>query len=235
MDGATTRTTGNHLLDRAPVEDAAELVAVAERVSLEQGREIYTQDGRPDHVVFLISGMASILIHLEQGGPVEAAAIGNEGMIGLAIPARLDMNPDTAVMQVPGDALRVPADRFASVVGKCGGLDKIIKRYAIFSLRSAHQTIACNLKHPLERRMCRWLLTTQDRAGGDTFPLTHEFLSEMLGARRPSVTVAAGGLQKAGLIRYRRGTLQILDRAGLLAASCECYTVIRDLYARIAG
>jgi len=227
--------TGNHLLDRAPTEETAELLSVADRLAFAQHYDIYQQGQPPDFVYFPISGMASIIVRLVQGGPVEAAAIGNEGMVGLAAPGGLRINPDTAVMQIPGEVLRVPVDRFADVVGKCGRLDSLVKRYAIFSLRSAHQTIACNLKHPLERRMCRWLLIAQDRAGGDTFPLTHEFLSEMLGARRPSVTVAAGGLQKAGLIRYRRGSLQILDRAGLLAASCECYAAIRDLYGQVVG
>jgi CRP-like cAMP-binding protein len=129
----------------------------------------------------------------------------------------------------------VPLRNFLEAMTPDGPLDRLVRRYVVYNLRYANQTIACNVLHPTEERICRWLLMAHDRAGTDEFSLTHEFLAEMLGVRRQTVTVIAGTLQAAGLIRYRRGIVRILDREGLEAASCECYGVLRDLYGRIMG
>jgi CRP-like cAMP-binding protein len=164
---------------------------------------------------------------------VEAATIGNEGMVGLPALLGLDFTTATATSQVPGDSLRIPTPSFVQALKRSGPLDLILRRYIAFSLRSAYQAVACNALHSAEERMCRWLLTTQDRVGKGEFLLTQEFLAEMLGVRRQTVQVVAGTLQTAGLITYRRGLVRVVDREGLEAASCECYGITTALYDRI--
>lgn len=225
--------TGNHLLDQLPRAEAARLLPSLETVSLPHGYEMHRQDSPASHVYFPTSGMCSLVIQMEDGKIVEAATVGNEGMVGIHAILGLDLSSATATSQVPGKALRMPLQDFREAMTPGGSLDRLIRRYAAYNLRYANQTIACNLLHPTEERICRWLLMAHDRAGTDVFSLTHEFLAEMLGVRRQTVTTIAGTLQAAGLIRYRRGTVHILDREGLEAASCECYEVLKDLYTRI--
>lgn len=206
-----------------------------EAVSLPHGYEIHQQDSPVSHVYFPTSGMCSLVIRMEDGKVAEAATVGNEGMVGIHAILGLNFSSATATAQVPGRALRAPLRDFLEAMTPDGPLDRLVRRYVAYNLRSANQTIACNLLHQTEERTCRWLLMAHDRAGTDEFSLTHEFLAEMLGVRRQTVTVIAGTLQAAGLIRYRRGIVRILDREGLEAASCECYGVLRDLYGRIVG
>jgi CRP-like cAMP-binding protein len=136
---------------------------------------------------------------------------------------------------VPGEALRMRTDHFRAEIINGGPLPELIRRYTQAMVNQISQSVACNHLHSVQERMCRWLLMTHDRVGADEFPLTQEFLAQMLGVRRPSVTVVAGILQQAGLIRYRRGRIAILDRAGLEAASCECYGVVRREFDRLLG
>lgn len=225
--------TGNQLLDRLPRGEADGLMALLEPVSLPLGHEVAQQDGPLSHVLFPTSGIVSQVVLMEDGRVVEASTVGREGMVGVNVILAPDTNATTATSQVAGEALRMPVGRFLENMEPGGTLDRLVRRYAAYTLRSANQTVACNLLHSVEERMCRWLLTTHDRAGADEFPLTHEFLAEMLGVRRQTVTVIAGMLQEAGLIHYRRGVLRILDRERLEEASCECYQVVRDLYDRI--
>jgi CRP-like cAMP-binding protein len=185
------------------------------------------------HVYFPKSGVLSSVIALGEGRVVEAATIGNEGMVGIPALLGLDFTSATATSQVPGDSLRIPTPSFLQAIKPSGPLDRILRRYIAFSLRSAYQAVACNALHAAEERMSRWLLTTQDRVGKREFSLTQEFLAEMLGVRRQTVQVVAGTLQTAGLITYRRGLVRVLDREGLEAASCECYGITKALYDRI--
>jgi CRP-like cAMP-binding protein len=173
------------------------------------------------------------VISLGDGRVVEAATIGNEGMVGIPALLGLDFTTATATAQVPGDSLRIPTPSFMKAMSRGGPLDLILRRYIAFSLRSAYQAVACNALHSVEERMSRWLLTTQDRVGKSEFLLTQEFLAQMLGVRRQSVQVVAGTLQTAGLITYRRGQVRVMDREGLEAASCECYGITKALYDRI--
>lgn len=226
-------STGNYLLDQLPRADADRLLPSLEAVSLPHGYEMHRQDSPVSHVYFPTSGMCSLVIRMEDGKAAEAATVGNEGMVGIHAILGLNFSSATATSQVPGKALRVPLRNFLEAMTPDGPLDRLVRRYVVYNLRYANQTIACNVLHPTEERICRWLLMTHDRAGTDEFSLTHEFLAEMLGVRRQTVTVIAGTLQAAGLIRYRRGIVRILDREGLEAASCECYGVLRDLYGRI--
>jgi CRP-like cAMP-binding protein len=177
--------------------------------------------------------MCSVVGVTEEGKVVEAATVGNEGMIGLSVILGLDFSPITAIAQVTGKALRIPAPAFLRALKPGGPLDRLLRRFIAFSLRYAYQTVVCNAQHSIEERMCRWLLMTQDRVGKEEFRLTQEFLAQMLAARRQTVTVFAGTLQAAGFITYRRGIMRILNREGLEAASCECYEVTRSFYERI--
>jgi CRP-like cAMP-binding protein len=230
---ATPTRTGNRLLDRLPADESSRLLPLAETVSLRNLEQLHQQDAPLPHVYFPKSGVLSSVIASAEGGVVEAATIGNEGMVG--IPALLDLDFTTAAVtsQVPGESLRIPTPSFVQALKQSGPLDVLLRRYIAFSLRSAYQAVACNALHATEERMSRWLLTTQDRVGQREFSLTQEFLAEMLGVRRQTVQLVAGTLQTAGLITYRRGLVQVLDREGLEAASCECYGITKALYDRI--
>jgi len=176
----------------------------------------------------------SLVIRMRDGGTVEVGTIGNEGFVGAPVFLGADKSPTTAFCQVPGDALRM-ADDFRKEVRRGGPFHDLVRRSTQAMVNQISQTVACNHLHSVQERMCRWLLMTHDRAGGDEFFLTQEFLAQMLGVRRPSVTVVAGILQHAGLIRYRRGRMAVLDRKGLEEGACECYGVVRREFDRLLG
>jgi CRP-like cAMP-binding protein len=232
---ATPKPARNRLLDRLPKSEYKVLIDSQKNVSLTSGEEIYRQDipGSLRHVYFPTSGMVSLTIRMEDGKEVEAATIGNEGVVGLPVALGLDYSPIRAITQISGGGVRVPTSAFLRALKPGGMLDGLMRRYAAYSLRYANQTIACNLLHTVEQRLCRWLLMSHDRVQSDEFSLTHKFLAEMLGVRRQTVTVIARALQTAGLIKYRRGVLHVLNREGLELASCECYGVITTFYDRI--
>jgi CRP-like cAMP-binding protein len=230
---ASRNQTGNRLLDRLPPQESDRLLPLAETVSLRQLEELHQQDGPLPHVYFPKSGVLSSVIALGDGRIVEAATIGNEGMVDIPALLGLDFSTATATSQVPGESLRIPTPPFVQALRRSGPLERMLRRYIAFSLRSAYQAVACNALHSAEERMCRWLLTTQDRVGQAEFLLTQEFLAQMLGVRRQTIQVVAGTLQTAGLITYRRGLIRVLDREGLEAATCECYAIIKALYDRI--
>jgi CRP-like cAMP-binding protein len=225
----------NRLLNRLPRNEYKSLVGSEKAVSLAHGDQVYREDSRGgiSHVYFPTSGMISLTILLENGKEVEAGTIGNEGMIGLSVAHGLDFSPTRAISQISGEGLRIPVSAFLKAMTRGGTLDKLLRCYSAYSLRDASQTIACNLLHSAKQRMCRWLLMCLDRVGNEEFVLTHEFLAEMLGVRRQTVTVIAGTLQKASLITYHRGVIRILNRKRLEDASCECYGVTKAFYDRI--
>ncbi len=232
---ATPKRRENRLLNRLPQGEYKSLIRSAKTASLAQGEEVYRQDGPGSlpHVYFPTSGMISLTVLMEDGKEVEAATIGNEGMAGLPVALGLDSSPIRAVAPVSGEGLRIPTPAFLKAMKPDGTLDGLVRRYTAYSLRYAHQTVACNLLHSLEERMCRWLLMTHDRVEEAEFSMTHEYLAEMLGVRRQTVSVVAGALQTAGLLTYRRGVLRVLNRDGLEAACCECYGVGAAFYDRI--
>src|SRR6266851_7037269 len=187
--------------------------------------------GEPiEQCYFMNSGLASILTVLSDGKSVEVGLVGKEGFVGLPLVVGLTTSATRAVTQIAGTAYRVSAPDLSKVLRTCPQLEKSLNRYSQAFALQATQVAACNRVHDVEERMARWLLMSQDRIGGDLVPLTQEFLAHMLGTRRASVTVAAGMLQKAGLISYVRGQLKIEDRKRLENASCECYaTLTRQL------
>jgi CRP-like cAMP-binding protein len=181
-----------------------------------------------EYVYFPNSGIISLVNLTEDGGTVEAATVGNEGMVGLPLLLGTDRMIGQAITQIVGDALRMKADVFKQEVTPASPLYSLLLRYTQALMNLISQSVACNCLHSVEDRCCRWLLLCQDRVESDEFPLTQEFLAQMLGVRRASVSVVAATLQKAGLIRYRRGKITILDRLGLEAASCECYQIVKQ-------
>jgi hypothetical protein len=186
------------------------------------------------HVYFPQKGCLSSVVHVEEGR-VECGAVGNEGMLGVQVYLGLDFSPIRSVVQIPGPTLRMPAAPFLRAAKPGSALANLVRRYIGFYLRFVNQSVACNSFHPVEERMSKWLLMAEDWAGEDTFLLTQEYLAEMIGARRQTVSMVAGTLKSAGLIRYQRGTMQVVNRQGLEAASCECYDVLKRVYHRVMG
>jgi CRP-like cAMP-binding protein len=226
---------GNRLLDPLPVDERNELASDVEVQRLELKDLLLEPGKRIDHVYFPINAVGSILGLVDDSPGVEIATVGNEGMIGLSVSWGITtMNPrELSQCQVPGDTLVMDADTFASRVTEDGAFAEAIHLYTQAFVSQIGQQVACNGLHSVEERAARWMLLTADRVGADEFPLTQEFLAQMLGVRRPSVTVVEGTLQQAGLIRSRRGRIEITDRRGLEQASCECYAVLRDVFDRL--
>ncbi|HRD45148.1 MAG TPA: Crp/Fnr family transcriptional regulator [Caulobacter sp.] len=175
----------------------------------------------------------SLMTLMENGTAIESATIGREGAFGLmaAIAPRQSMS--RAIVQVPGRASRIAATHLAEAVKSAPALTRLIDRHNDALFGHAIQSVACNALHSVEARFCRWLLSCRDRIDSNTVSLTQEFLADMLGVQRTTVTAVAGALQAKGLIRYRRGVVDILDRAGLEAAACECYDSVRRTYERL--
>jgi CRP-like cAMP-binding protein len=184
-------------------------------------------------VYFPTTSVFGVVLVFDDGKQVEASTVGSEGMLGLPAFLGLNFQPFRVLVQVPGEALRLSAAAFSQAAKPSGTLDRLLRRYTLYRLAGAGQLGACNTLHSVEERVARWLLTASDRSGKDKFFLTHEFMSELLGVRRQTISIIARTLQQAGLISYRRGTLRLLDREGLEATSCECYEVLKQLYDRI--
>jgi hypothetical protein len=227
---------GNRILDALKPDARVALRQALEPVRLEMKEVLYEGNGRRiDSVYFPLQAVASLLNSVDGTIGVEVATIGNEGLVGLPVSWGMShFNPrEFTQIQVPGDALRLDADVFAAELADRGQLSELVHRYTQAFFAQVEQQVACNGLHSIQERCARWLLLTHDRVGADEFPLTQEFLAQMLGARRPTVTTAAGILSQAGFIRYRRGRLTITDREGLEGASCECYGVVREVFDRL--
>jgi CRP-like cAMP-binding protein len=220
---------GNALLAALPVEARGLLVEGSSVVHLEQRHVVWEPGQEAEHVYFPLSGVVSLVTVMADGDMVETATVGREGMVGLHhfLGSRAMRNVQ-AISQVAGDSIEVDAAAFREASEREGPLRQLLERYALLLLVGTAQEVACNRLHSLEMRCARWLMTTRDQIGDDEFGLTQEFLAQMLGVRRATVTLAAGMLQKAGLIRYRRGWIEIRNPEGLGEAACECYGVIRN-------
>jgi CRP-like cAMP-binding protein len=225
---------GNRLLDAMSEADQDQLRPCLEEVRLELKEVLYEPGGRIDSAYFPLTSVVSALTVLEGTPGVEVATIGNEGLVGLSLSWAVNtLNPrELLQVQVPGLAFRMDANAFMAEHDRIEGLTNIVRRYTQAYVTQIGQQVACNGLHSIEERCARWLLLTHDRVGSDEFPLTQEFLSQMLGVRRSSVTVVAGLLQQAGFIAYRRGRVTVTDREGLEAASCDCYKVLREVFDR---
>jgi len=218
----------------APRRDEG-LLPHLEPIALTFKQVLYERDAPIPHLYFPAGGVVSLLITMDDGAAIEVATIGNEGLVGLAAVLGVEVSTERAIVQIAGDALRMEADVVARAIRSGSPTHDLLLRYAQALMMSLAQTAACNRLHPMEERCARWLLQTHDRVRSDAFPLTHAFLAQMLGVRRATVTVAAGMLQQAGLIRYSRGVVTIVDRPGLEAASCACYRLIQARFDRLLG
>jgi len=195
-------------------------------VSLKSGEVLYNPSETLSHIYFPLSCVLSVIALMQDGSGVEIGTTGREGLSGsVALMLGTLKAPSQTICQVPGDAKCVPLEVFQAAIQNGSQLHSLTQNYARSSVALMGQSIACNRLHTLTERCARWLLLTHDRVGADQFSLTQEFLAMMLGVHRPAVSIAAGALQQAGFIRYRRGHLSVVDREGLESASCECYRV----------
>ena len=215
----------NRLLGALSEEDLDQILPSLESVPLVDGMPIYEPNEPISHVYFPISGVISLVSEMREG-TVEVGTIGREGMTGLPLVLHARTMPSRAFVQVPGHAYRMRGMDLVTILREAPRIERLVYRYIMALFDQAAQHAACNRLHDLEERCARWLLMTHDRVDGDVLPLKQQFLAEMLGVHRPAVTIAAGALQKAGVIRYTRGKVTVLDRAALEEASCECYGII---------
>lgn len=225
----------NRLLSALPPEELAWLRPHLESVDLPIRSVLHAPEELLTAVHFPESGWISMLATLESGDAAEVGLVGFEGMVGLPLLLAADRSPFEAMVQSEGTALRLLAGTFQEAMERSAALRTLLLRYALAFTAQVGQTAACNGRHQIEQRLARWMLMADDRSEGNSFPMTHEFMSMMLGVRRAGVTVAAGSLQRAGLIQYERGRMTVTDRPGLEAASCECYALARREYDRLFG
>ena len=229
QDGADPKQ--NHFLARLQSDDYDALMLVTKRVSLKFGKRVLFQDQRVDAVYFPLTCMFSLLVTANAKPQMEMATIGKEGLVGAWEVFQGEGSMGLNLIQIPGVALRIEATAFRAVVISRPAVQQLVHQHLYALLRQVLYGAGCNRLHSMEQRCARWLLMTHDRAGQDTFPLTQEFLSHMLGVRRATVNVATGMLKKAGLIRYVRGEITVIDRRGLESTSCACYQAIMKVYA----
>lgn len=226
--------SANRLLAALEPGDHRQLAAQLERQRLERGQVLFEPDEELRHAWFPETCVVSLTVPMRDGGGTEAATTGREGMVGLMAALSSHRALSRAVVQVPGSALRLPATALRAVFEASPQVRQRCLCYVDALLAQVLQSAACSALHSVEARLCRWLLQLDDRTEGEPrLPLTHDFLAEMLGAHRSTVTLAARVLQRAGLIAYRRGQVTVLDRAGLEEAACECYATIRAHYERL--
>jgi CRP-like cAMP-binding protein len=224
----------NRLLRALPPQALRRLMPTLEVVELPFRETLIAQDAPIRFIYFPLSGIVSLINSLEDGASIEVVTVGHDGMVGLPRLLGASQMLFTALVQVPGEALQMQAADFDQAVGTVTGeFDQLLRRYTLALFNQLAQHILCNRLHSISQRCARWMLLTQDGVDRAEFPLTQEFLSYTLGVRRASVTGVAGKLQQAGLIRYRRGIITVLDRSGLEAASCGCYGIIKAGYDRL--
>jgi CRP-like cAMP-binding protein len=218
----------NRILAALPKDEYQRIQPHLEFRNLELADSLF-ESGEPlDHGYFLVDGMISVVIVLESGENVEVAMIGRDGFAGSSLLLAPSRSPWSGVVQIGGAGYRIKAADMRRVAADSPRLRELLQQGSQFEAAQMSQSAACNRFHELDSRLARWLLTAQDRSGSPLLPLTHEFLSQMLGCNRSTVTIAARILQRAGLIEYNRGRVKILDRKGLENASCECYEVVRN-------
>ena len=225
----------NRLLRALPPEEHAQLLPQLTPARLHLKDVLIEADVPIRDVYFPRHGVCSVLATEQEGGAIEVGTIGFEGFIGLPVLNGADAMPYRVIVQVTGDAWRLSADAFRQLLDERPIFRKLLLRYSQYFTDQVSQHAACNQLHTVEERAARWLLLTHDRVRADTFEMTHEFLSLMLGVRRAGVSVAMGTLQAAGVLRYVRGRVAVLDRAGLKEASCGCYQITRTALDRLLG
>jgi CRP-like cAMP-binding protein len=234
-NGQPISPRANRILAGLSDEEYKQLSPELERVYLEAKDAMVTAN-RPIEVVdFPLYGVASQLAMMKDGTTVEVGPIGREGTTGLPLFLGATTTPIETIMQIPGEVVRMNAGAFREAIERSPGMRRMLQLYAESTVSSMGWWVACNRVHVIEQRMARWLLMSHDRVLGDEFLLTQEFLAQMMGVRRASVSETASLFQEQGLISYTRGTMAILDRAGLEARTCECYWVVTEEWDRLLG
>lgn len=218
----------NQILADLPPDAYQRLLPHLESVNLFSGMVLYEIEARIEHLYFPVNSMISLVTQMADGKIIEVGLVGNDGMSGIATLMGRETSYERALVQMPNGGLRVPVAVIRKEFEKGQALQKLLLSYMASLMRQVSQTAACNASHTTEERLSRWLLMCHDRVDSSELQLTQEFLAEMLGTRRGTVNVAAITLQSAGLIQYRRGHINILDRPGLEAFSCECYGILRN-------
>jgi len=216
----------NSILAGLPASEYQRIASHLEPVDLSSGKIIYDIDQPIDYLYFPFRAMVSLVTLMEDGKIVEVGLVGNDGMTGIVALMGQSTSPDRAIVQIPDGAVRARLEVIREEFARAESLQSSLLRYAYTLMRQVSQTAACNATHTAEERLSRWLLMCQDRVESDELNLTQEFIAEMLATRRATVNVAATNLQSAGLIRYNRGRIVIVDRAGLMDFSCNCYEAL---------
>jgi CRP-like cAMP-binding protein len=217
----------NHLLAALPTAEFARFASELEFVPLSLGQVLYESGSRLRHVYFPTTSIVSLLYMMADGASAEIAVVGNEGIIGVSLFMGGDTTPSRAVVQSAGYAYRLSGQLLRDEFTRAGAMQHLLLRYTLALLTQMAQTAVCNRHHSLDQQLCRWLLLSLDRLSSNQLRMTQELIANMLGVRREGVTEAAGQLQDAGLIRYSRGHITVLDRPGLEARTCECYAVVK--------
>jgi len=228
-------STGNHFLDSLDVENFNLLKPYATEVALERNAVVCQPGAEVDLVWFPVTATLSVVTFMTDGQDVEACTVGRESAYGLLHALGSTVALDRVICQIPGHAIRIAGSRVKAAAALSIGMTDLVVRHAQANAAQTQQSVACNALHPVDARLCRWLLMTQDRTNNDRLPLTQEFLGFMLGVQRTTVSGAARSLAQAGAIRYSRGSIEILNRKALKAGTCECYGSVLDKYAQILG
>ena len=223
----------NRILGLLPADELDTVLQRAELVPVKSKEVVYRRGETIRYVHFPEDCVISLITELENGDAVEAMTVGSDGFAGIAVFHGVVASRLKGVGQISGRAMRIRGEEFRELSRTCETFHRLLHRYSQFVFETVAQSAACNRLHVIEQRCARWLLMSQDRVGRDEFNLTQEFLAEMLGVRRPGVTVAMGALEKAGLIAHSRGSITVIDRPGLEKATCECYQTIKDRQAEL--
>jgi len=223
----------NHLLAALPTEDFERLAPFLEGAPMPLGESLYEPGSQLRHAWFPTTSIVSLHYVTESGASAETAGVGNEGMVGVSLFMGGDTTPSSAVVQTAGYGYRLDRQVLKTEFDRAGALQRLLLRYTQALMTQMAQTAVCNRHHSLEQQLCRWLLLTLDRLPTQELTMTQELVAGMLGVRREGVTEAAGNLQRAGLISYRRGHISVLNRKGLEARTCECYGVVKKEMTRL--
>jgi CRP-like cAMP-binding protein len=232
---ATRAAAASQLLAGLPAGELEPLLAGAERVRPRMRQELFAQGAPMESAWFPLGGVFSLLVETAGGGLVEILTIGNEGMVGLPAVLGASRSPTRAICQIAGWALRIRMATLREVARPGSVLHGRLVRYAQARMTSLSRSVACNRLHSAQQRYARWVLTTQDRVGADEFPITQDFLAQMLGVTRPTISQVGQELQGAGLIHYAQGRLTVDDRAGVERVACDCYAAVRAEFDELLG
>lgn len=223
----------NRLLAALPAEDLARVLPELEAVAFPLGHIVYEAGVPQQSLYFVTEGIVSLLYVMENGASAEIAIVGNEGVVGVTLFMGSETSTSRAIVQSAGQALQLSAHCLHAEFQRGGALQHLLLRYTQTFITQMAQTAVCNRHHTLEQQLCRWLLLSIDRLPSNNLRMTQELIANMLGVRREGVTEAAGRLQARGLIRYKRGQITVVDRAGLEASVCECYASVRNDFERL--